>query len=110
MQSTGGIGAIFQTRVTRTLYRSSMPVSRWRMMRIVGRLGVVMFGVISNAFGLMVPHGKLSECIALLEEGMQALSRTPYHYWLQPMIGIECIKRDSRPPSASSRRRLRRRR
>jgi hypothetical protein len=27
----------------------------------------------------MVPHGKLEACIVLLEEGLQALRRTPYH-------------------------------
>jgi hypothetical protein len=34
---------------------------------------------ISRRFDLMVPHGQLNECIAQLEEGMQALNRTPYH-------------------------------
>jgi hypothetical protein len=38
-----------------------------------------MFGAVSNAFGLMVPHGKLIACISLLEEGMRALHKTPYH-------------------------------
>src|SRR5262245_44178720 len=39
----------------------------------------LMSGVVSNQFGLMVPHGKLAECIAFLEEGMNALRKTPYH-------------------------------
>ncbi len=38
-----------------------------------------MYGAVSNAFGLMVPHGKLDACIAFLEEGMHALRKTPYH-------------------------------
>jgi hypothetical protein len=38
-----------------------------------------MSGPVSSAFGLMVPHGKLLACIALLEEGMHALHKTPYH-------------------------------
>ena len=38
-----------------------------------------MFGAVSTTFGLMVPHGKLAACIALLEEGLHALRTTPYH-------------------------------
>jgi hypothetical protein len=38
-----------------------------------------MLGAISNAFGFMVPHGKLTGCIQLLEEAMEALRKTPYH-------------------------------
>ena len=38
-----------------------------------------MSGPVETAFGLMVPHGRLSECIIFLEEGMQALRTTPYH-------------------------------
>lgn len=38
-----------------------------------------MFGVIFSNFDLMVPHGKLTACIALLEEGLLSLRETPYH-------------------------------
>jgi hypothetical protein len=36
-------------------------------------------GVVSTQFGLMVPHGKLEQCIAFLEEGLRAMNVTPYH-------------------------------
>lgn len=36
-------------------------------------------GAVSNLFGLSVPHGKLQECIARLEEGLRAINETPYH-------------------------------
>lgn len=38
-----------------------------------------MYGAISNTFALMVPHGELDACIKCLEEGMQALRKSPYH-------------------------------
>jgi hypothetical protein len=38
-----------------------------------------MSGVVATQFGLMVPHGKLAPCIALLGEGLRALRETPYH-------------------------------
>lgn len=38
-----------------------------------------MSGVVSKQFSLMVPHGKLQPCIAFLEEGLRALTPTPYH-------------------------------
>lgn len=38
-----------------------------------------MSGVVSSQFGLMVPHGKLQQCIPFLEEGLRSLKRTPYH-------------------------------
>lgn len=38
-----------------------------------------MSGVVSNQFGLMVPHGKLKPCIAFMEDGLRSLKRTPYH-------------------------------
>ncbi|MFL5245461.1 MAG: hypothetical protein ACJ8FY_25475 [Gemmataceae bacterium] len=38
-----------------------------------------MSGPVSSSFDLMVPHGKLLACIELLEEGLQALRKTPYH-------------------------------
>src|SRR4030095_1062159 len=34
---------------------------------------------IDTQFGLMVPHGRLCECIAFLEDGMRCLASTPYH-------------------------------
>src|SRR5688500_11712641 len=39
-------------------------------------------GVVSSKFDLMVPHGKLDECIADLEEGLRAIRKTPYHHVL----------------------------
>lgn len=36
-------------------------------------------GVIESLFGLSVPHGKLTECIEALEEGLRSLEETPYH-------------------------------
>jgi hypothetical protein len=39
----------------------------------------VMLGVIPSNFDLMVPHGRLTACIALLEEGLRSLRRTPFH-------------------------------
>ncbi len=38
-----------------------------------------MSGVVSRQFGRMVPHGELERCIALLEDGLRSLKRTPYH-------------------------------
>ena len=38
-----------------------------------------MSGVVSEQFGLMIPHGRLEACIASLEDGLRALSPTPYH-------------------------------
>jgi hypothetical protein len=36
-------------------------------------------GVVSTQFGLMVPHGKLEQCIAYFENGLRSLKPTPYH-------------------------------
>jgi hypothetical protein len=38
-----------------------------------------MSGVVSAQFSLMVPHGRLEECITFLEDGLHALAPTPYH-------------------------------
>jgi hypothetical protein len=38
-----------------------------------------MKGVVARRFRLMVPHGRLAECIEYLEEGLRALQPTPYH-------------------------------
>ena len=38
-----------------------------------------MSGVVSMQFDMMVPHGKLAQCIAFLEDGLRSLKRTPYH-------------------------------
>ena len=38
-----------------------------------------MSGVVSQTFRRLVPHGKLEKCIAVLEEGLRAIKRTPYH-------------------------------
>ena len=38
-----------------------------------------MRGVVARRFRLMVPHGKLQECIEYLEGGLRALQPTPYH-------------------------------
>jgi len=38
-----------------------------------------MGGVVGGIFGRMVPHGELNPCIELLEEGMNALRKTPFH-------------------------------
>ena len=38
-----------------------------------------MSGVVSTQFGLMVPHGKLEQCIAYLEDGLRSMNATPYH-------------------------------
>lgn len=38
-----------------------------------------MSGVIDSLFGITVPHGRLLECIAGLEEALGALRETPYH-------------------------------
>ena len=38
-----------------------------------------MSDVVGTQFGLMVPHGKLRQCIAVLEDGLRSLKRTPYH-------------------------------
>lgn len=34
---------------------------------------------INSNFGRMVPHGKLTECIAFLEEGLRSIRETHYH-------------------------------
>jgi len=37
------------------------------------------FGVIYEKFGLMVPHGRLGECISELEDALRSMQETPYH-------------------------------
>ena len=39
----------------------------------------VVRGVVPLKFSLMVPHGKLDACIALLEDGLRCMAPTPYH-------------------------------
>ena len=38
-----------------------------------------MSGAIETLFGLSVPHGKLAECIASLQDGLRSIRETPYH-------------------------------
>ena len=38
-----------------------------------------MTGVVSSNFDLLVPRGKLTTCIALLEDGLRSLPTTPFH-------------------------------
>ena len=43
------------------------------------RRHLIMISVIASNFELMVPRGKLTACITLLEDGLRSLPATPFH-------------------------------